>query len=682
MTPSSRCPEDLGGRVQTTNSFFLEAATVAVYILLLWLPGGVAGVAAGLRGWVLAASAPLITYTIAGLFGPWLSMVGIRWSVLAFLAATTVVTLLFGGARWLAVRRRRSLQPQERPSAESKTIGLPSAEPTITPLWKPSANFAVAATVLAAAAIGVYVFARAAKGLSAIPQDWDALFHANGIRWIAETGDGGLFGMSHVNWYEKAPGIFYPNAYHLIGALVYKVTGAPIPVVLDAHTAIIPGMLALTLAAMIRHMRGRAVTAGCTALVVASATSTTYDTLWRGPLLPYATGLVLTPVVAILLVRFLDQPHIDTGMVFTGSVLGLLAVHSSTLFGALLFLLPLLAQHWWERPRRIGRDLLRLVPAAVLGLVVASAQLFGALNSYNALPTFSWPAEFTVSHSVGSLLTFQHLGPYPQMWLAVGLWIGLLTLRRLGALRWIGGAALLLGALFVITASFNTELVKSITRPWWNDQWRLIALATLPLCVIAGHGLAVIQRCLGTALARLGGRRVRPAVSVVAAPVAGLLVLGALGLLADGFYVHRNVSTVAAAYADGPAVNHGKYAAMRWLGSVVKPGERVMNDRNDGTAWMYAIVGVRSVVGHYDGTWIGPDAALLADSFNSYDDNPAVREAVARENIRYVMIGRGFIREYFRRQPGLRDLDGAAFLEKVYENEDAVVYKLRPAAGT
>ena len=47
--------------MQTTNSFFLEAATVAVYILLLWLPGGVAGAAAGLRGWVLAASAPLIT---------------------------------------------------------------------------------------------------------------------------------------------------------------------------------------------------------------------------------------------------------------------------------------------------------------------------------------------------------------------------------------------------------------------------------------------------------------------------------------------------------------------------------------------------------------------------------------------------------------------------------------------
>lgn len=106
-----------------------------------------------------------------------------------------------------------------------------------------------------------------------------------------------------------------------------------------------------------------------------------------------------------------------------------------------------------------------------------------------------------------------------------------------------------------------------------------------------------------------------------------------------------------------------------------------MNDRGDGSAWMYAIAGVRPVAGHYDGSWMGPDAALLAESFNSYDDNASVRSAVARENIQYVMIGRGYVRDYFRREPGLRDLDDVAFLEKLYENEDAVVYKLRPAPG-
>jgi hypothetical protein len=487
-----------------------------------------------------------------------------------------------------------------------------------------------------------------------------------------------------VNWYETPPGIFYPNAYHLVGAVVYQLTGAPIPVVLDAHTALIPGILALTLAALIRQMRGRAVTAACTALVAVSATSTTYDTLWRGPLLPFATGLVLTPVVAILLVRFLDQPRFDTGMVFTTAVLGLLAVHSSTLFGGVLFALPALAQRWWHSPRRIGRDLLHLLPAAVLGAAVASAQLFGALNSYNALPIFAWPAEFTVSRAVGSLVTFQHVGQYPQVWISVALWIGVLTFSRLGSLRWLGGVALLFGALFVITASFEIPLVKEITRPWWNDQWRLIALATLPLCVIAGHGLAVGQSALSAAMTRvtrMSGGGPRPTMSVIAAPFAALLVLGTFGLLTGGFYIDRNAATVAAEYTDGPVVNTGKYEAMKWLGGVVKPGERVMNDRGDGTAWMYAIAGVRPVAGHYDGSWMGPDAALLATSFNAYDSNPRVREAVAHENIRYVMIGRGYVRDNFRREPGLRDLDTVAALEKVFENRDAAVYKLRPVTG-
>src|SRR5690606_40721399 len=44
--------------------------------------------------------------------------------------------------------------------------------------------FVVSSVVLIAAAEGE---------LDAIPQRWDPVFHANGIRYIAETGDGGLY---------------------------------------------------------------------------------------------------------------------------------------------------------------------------------------------------------------------------------------------------------------------------------------------------------------------------------------------------------------------------------------------------------------------------------------------------------------------------------------------------------
>ncbi len=51
---------------------------------------------------------------------------------------------------------------------------------------------------------------------------------------------------------------------------------------------------------------------------------------------------------------------------------------------------------------------------------------------------------------------------------------------------------------------------------------------------------------------------------------------------------------------------------MRVLATVVPPGERVLNDRGDGSAWMYAIAGVLPVAGHYNASRIGPDAFTLA----------------------------------------------------------------------
>ena len=56
------------------------------------------------------------------------------------------------------------------------------------------------------------------------------------MRYIADTGDGGLFGTGHVNWYGDAAPVFYPNAYHLLAAVTYRLSGASIPATLDANT--------------------------------------------------------------------------------------------------------------------------------------------------------------------------------------------------------------------------------------------------------------------------------------------------------------------------------------------------------------------------------------------------------------------------------------------------------------
>ncbi|HEX9335296.1 MAG TPA: DUF6541 family protein, partial [Pseudonocardiaceae bacterium] len=434
----------------------VDASTVGVYLLTLWLPGGIAAAALGVRGWQLAASAPLVTYFIAGMAGPLLSAIGLRYNVLSFLGCAVVVVLLCAVARRLTLRRRdRTAQPAPN-----------------HPDWQRSSHFVVAGIVLLSAAVGCYTVIRGMGWLDSIPQDWDAAFHANGVRYIADTGNGGLFGMGNTNWYDPPNTLFYPNAYHLVAALVYTESHASIAAVLNANTVLWPGLLALSLVAMIRAFRGRVTTACYTALIAVAGAAGVYENMFRGPLLAYQLGLMLIPVALIALQRYLDRPDIDTGFLFIMTVVALLLVHSSTVFGGSLLALPMLIQRWWANRSRIWPDIRRLLIVGVVAGIVAAPALAGAVGSAASFPSMVWPVQFSVAAAVGSLLVFQHIEAYPQIFLAIGLWVGLFTYRRLGGLRWILGAAGLTGALFVAVAAYNNHVVIAISRPWWDDRFR------------------------------------------------------------------------------------------------------------------------------------------------------------------------------------------------------------------
>ena len=270
---------------------------IVLYAIALLLPGGLLGALAGLRGWTLAASAPLLTYAIAGLAGPLCAALGIAWSAATYAIVTILVSAVGFGARWLV--RRRWPPPERTPTG---------------PDWSRTAHAGVAVAVLVALGFGIAAVLGGIGKLSAIPQDWDAVYHAAGIRYIAETGDASLFGMSHVNWFEGNLESYYPNAYHLVATAVYQMSGAPIPTVLNAHTVLIPGLAALVLAAMVHRFGGRPVLAAATALAVVAITPF-YDLLWRGPLLPFATGVALTPLVAVLVRELLDDRRLRPGAV-------------------------------------------------------------------------------------------------------------------------------------------------------------------------------------------------------------------------------------------------------------------------------------------------------------------------------------------------------------------------------
>ncbi len=277
-----------------------------------------------------------------------------------------------------------------------------------------------------------------------------------------------------------------------------------------------------------------------------------------------------------------------------------------------------------------------------------------------------------------------------QVWLVVAGAVGLVRYPALRQLRWTVVAAVLFGTMFVLAASSDEYWVNALTRPWWNDRWRLIGLCVVPLAVLAGHGLAELQRgavLVATAAVRrsdpVHGPQRAPRTAAVAA--AGVLVALSIGF-SDGLYAARNVGQMAMSAPDGPVVSSLEVEAMRELARIVPPGQRVLNDRYDGSVWMYAIAGVLPVAGHYDARQVGPDASLLGNWFFQYPDNPDIRAAVERLGISYVMVGRGFVRAEDVRAPGLVGLEEAGWLEVVYREPGRrhlpdPVRRARPAVG-
>jgi hypothetical protein len=619
--------------------------TISVYLLVIFVPGALIGALAGARGWLLAGLAPLLTYCVAGLAGPWYAAIHVPFNVPSFVVAV----LVFAGIAF-AVRRRRAASDR-----------LPDH------LWDRRGHLAVLACLLFAAAVGARTILHGIGTISAVPQGFDAVYHANGIRYIAQTGDGSLTGMGKLNWYPN--GLFYPNAYHLVGSLVYRLTGSPIPVVLNADTLLLPGLLALSLIVLVRRFRGRAVLAGSIALVSAAPATLLYESLDHGPLLPFLVGLALTPLGTVALHEYLRRPGFDTGFLLAAAAVGLLTIHSSTLFGGMLFAVPLLIQ----RGRALGRDLLRLVPIAVVGLLAAWLQLFGAIGlASGSLPYNGWPTEATTNKAVGTLLTFQHIEPHAQLWLSAALLVGLVSWRRLGELRWIAGTALILGLFAVAVLSSGNPLVKALSRPWWNDPHRMLSLAAIPLCVLAGHGIAEVQRWLRD---RFTAKWL--------APVLAAVLLAGFFVGSNQLYTAANAAVIEPGYGphDGIPendlpVSHDEETAMLELGKLAKPGDRAMNDRADGSVWTYAISGVRTVSAHFDPALPTPESVLLSAQFRDYDTDQQVRDTVARLNIRWVILGHGGFPHDAPHPPGLVNLNGLPFLRLVYANANASVYQI------
>lgn len=656
---------------------------LAAALGVLLVPGLAVGLAAGLRGWTLAATATILSYAVIAVTGALCTITGWRYSLPTVLGGTAVAVALFATARtarWLWRRRARPTGPIE------------SAEPAPPPQWPGWRGLAVIVATLVGCGIGFWVIFQASGQFTGVPQDWDALFHGNAIRYIAETGRAGPAALAGINRYDQPTGFYYPNTYHLMAAAAHTLAGGSVLLMHTVTMALIPPMLTVGLVGLVHSFSGRAALAAAVAVLSAATSALPYDLILRGPLTPYATGVVLVPAFLVLVHRTL-RPTLGRGpapgrrslaaAVLTGaSGSALLGIHPSVAIIAALFALAMVTQHWLTAPRQLPGDCALLTLAGALTLVTSISAILGSLNSVAEVPVFDWPADLPAAQAIGDLIGFSHASPFPRWFLLIPLVAGVIAVQRLRPLWWMLAGSAIFGGLFLLSSAYPQPFVAVLNRPWWNDRWRLVAVATLGTILLAAHGTVVLTdlarqrasslaaslpRGVGTGVGRVVGRT----------PVLPALVAVVLAVGSNGFYAPLDATRVRPQFVDGPTVSDHKREGIRVLATLVPPDSRVLNQNNDGSGIMYAIAGIKPVNGYIEISWRSPAQALLEHRFNQIDTDPQVQAAVARLNIQYVFLTNHYIRPNFIRPEGFRNLDRVSSLELVYQNPEVQIYRIR-----
>ncbi|MBB5895396.1 DUF6541 family protein [Kutzneria kofuensis] len=627
------------------------ALTAAVYLLVVIVPGLVIGLASGIRGWLLAAAAPVLTYGVIGIFGPLAPMIGVRWNALTLLTASVLCAVAAHGVRRLF----------RMPDA---------ARPRVTLDWPRPRHWMMAGAVAIATGVGLLAMLRA-SGFTAIPQWWDAEFHANAVRFIADTGDSSPAALAAINS-TGSSSFFYPNAYHVLDATVAQIGGWPIPQVLDVSNGFQVGLFSLSISVLVAEITKRPGLAAATALLACAFTQFPYDTLTWGPLFPFTAGVALSPAFLALLSRVLTSPTSGTIIATALAGIGLTAVHPSITVAAAIPAALFLAQRWIRARKVPAADLRTLLLVAVVGGVAGVFQVLGVLTATGGAAV-TWTPGLNVPDAAAQFVTGSRSTGLPAVWLIALCVAGLVGLFLLGGVTkliwWLLGGAVF-GVLFVLDATSAAPWVQAITRPWWNDSWRLYAIGAMGLVVLAAVGLVTVADLLSRLVPRLPS-------AVVLAVVALLVIIATKGL-----YLNRNTQRLAVAFPDGPVVTHTEQAAMLELAKLAPAGSMVMNDPYDGSPWMWALAGVHPVFGHApifpnDAEAVGPQRLHLFQSFNRLDTDPAVRASVRELHIRYVFLSDGSITgSTAGHSPGLTGLDQVKGLRLVFRNSQAEIYQV------
>jgi hypothetical protein len=648
-----------------------------IALFLLIAPGAIVARITQLTWPVAVAVGPALTYGVVALAIIPFGAVGIPWNGWTALAALAAVCLVMTGLRLLLTGYRDT-------EAEARGIGR---LPALT----------VAAGVLLGALLIMWAAYRGIVHWQSIPSTWDAVWHANEVRFILDTGQASSTHMGELRNVETHQPLFYPSVFHALTAVFCQLTGAA-PTTgytltsVAASVWLFPSSAAMLAWFLLRPRISEWRTAGAaatSAAMSASFTSVPYVEFGVAAMPNLAAYGVAIPTFVLITSTCKHRDRIPAAVL---ALVGILSVHLTGGFIVILFLMAWWLFDAWRHPVR-GRlaDVLILALVAVPTALILAPQFTGVLHQADIIAGHAFPSFKSVKQGVidALLLHTRHLNDFPTpygliMLSAIGMAILLYKRIWWPPVLWL----VLTVATIYSGAPFHNPLgaaIEGFSQFFYNDPRRLSGVVTMlvtPMAGIAVFAMVLAAVALAKRLAqRLTKRFTRlPAAVWVSATVVLLVVTT---VLTARHYLYRHLVLFGDKY-DSVIIDQKDLDAMAYLASL--PGARttVIGDSNvDGTAWMYAVADLHPLWTHYDfPQQIGP--GYYRFNFWAYADvdaDPRGAEAVRALNIRYILTSIPTVKG-FKVPDGLVSLDKSKSWAKIYDNGEARIYEWRGAPTT
>jgi D-galactosaminyltransferase len=643
-----------------------------IALFLLIAPGAIIARITQLTWPIAIAVGPALTYGVVALAIIPFGAIGIPWNGWTALATLAVVCVVMIGLQPLLARYRDT-------EAEARGIARRQA-------------LTVAAGVLLGALLIMWAAYRGVVHWQSIPSTWDAVWHANTVRFILDTGQASSTHMGELRNVETHQPLYYPSVFHALTAVYCQLTGAA-PTTgytlssVAAAVWLFPSSAAMLTWQLLRprttHAAGVAATA---AALSASFTSVPYVEFGTAAMPNLAAYGIAIPTFVLVISTLRHRDRIPVAVL---ALVGVFSVHLSGGFVVILF-----AGAWWLleacwHPVR-GRmaDVLTLAAAGVPAGLILAQQFIGVAQQAGIIAGHAFPSFKTVKQGVidALLLHTRHLNDFPTQYgliVLAGIGMAILLYKRIWwpPVLWL----VLTVATIYSGAPFRNPLgaaIEQFSQFFYNDPRRLSAVVTMlatPMAAVAVFALVVGAVAVAKRFIKL------PAPVWVSATV---LLLALTTVFSARQYLYRHLVLFGDKY-DSVIITQKDLDAFAHLAAL--PGARttLIGDSNvDGTAWMYAVADLHPLWTHYDFPqqigpgyyrfifWAYADADVLPGV--PEEKRALVPEAIRALNIRYILTSAPTVRG-FKVPDGLVSIDQSKWWAKIYDNGEAWIYEWRGA---